>query len=67
MTSKYQLLDDFYLKLSNKYDSAIKGEHILFNGDSAINEIEKLPSLMKMITNLILLLLLPLPLQLMFN
>ena len=42
MTSKYQLLDDFYLKLSNKYDSAIKGEHILFNGDSAINEIEKI-------------------------
>lgn len=42
MTSKYQLSNDFYEKLSIKYDSAVKGGHILFNGDSAINEIEKI-------------------------
>ncbi|RCK67855.1 Protein APA1 [Candida viswanathii] len=40
-SSGYSLPNDFYQSLSSKYDSAVKGEHVLFNGDSAVNEIEK--------------------------
>lgn len=40
-SSTFQLSDTFYEDLSSKYDSAVKGEHILFNGDSAVNKIEK--------------------------
>ena len=35
------LSDNFYETLSSKYDSAVKGEHVLFNGESAVNKIEK--------------------------
>ncbi|EGW30582.1 5',5'''-P-1,P-4-tetraphosphate phosphorylase [Spathaspora passalidarum NRRL Y-27907] len=38
--SNYNIKDDFYDILSSKYEEAINNGHILFNGDSAVDEIE---------------------------
>ncbi|KAI5956997.1 APA2 [Candida jiufengensis] len=39
----YELSDNFYNDLTTKYNEALNSEHILFNGDSVINEIVELP------------------------
>ncbi|CAI5760605.1 unnamed protein product [Candida verbasci] len=38
--SDYDVQDDFYQLITNKYNEAVKNKHILFNGDSVINETE---------------------------
>ncbi|KAI5963212.1 APA2 [Candida pseudojiufengensis] len=39
----YDLRDDFYETLSKKYDDALISKHILYNGESVVNEIIQFP------------------------